>query len=39
VLARRAAGHPLLATDRIAFGPALAAAIWLVWLLGPLVPG
>ncbi len=38
-LARRARGQALAATDRLAFGPALAAAIWLVWLYGPLVPG
>ena len=39
VLARRARGQPLQAADRLAFGPALAAATWLVWLYGPLVPG
>ena len=39
VLVRRIAGHTLGATDRIAFGPALAAAIWIVWLFGPRVPG
>lgn len=39
VLARRAGGQALKATDRLAFGPALAAATWLVWLYGPLVPG
>ena len=39
VLARRARGEALQATDRLAFGPALAAATWLVWLYGPLVPG
>ncbi|MBL6854241.1 MAG: prepilin peptidase [Alphaproteobacteria bacterium] len=38
VLARRAVGHTLYAADRIAFGPALALAIWCVWLFGPLVP-
>jgi leader peptidase (prepilin peptidase)/N-methyltransferase len=38
VLARRMAGHDLDATSRVAFGPALAAATWLVWLYGPLVP-
>ncbi|MEI9886373.1 MAG: A24 family peptidase [Rhizomicrobium sp.] len=38
VLARRARGQVLTATDRLAFGPALAAATWLVWLYGPLVP-
>ncbi|MEJ1968875.1 MAG: A24 family peptidase [Rhizomicrobium sp.] len=39
VLGARALGRTVNPTDRIAFGPALAAAIWLVWLLGPLVPG
>ena len=39
VLARRARGAALQATDKLAFGPALAAATWLVWLYGPLVPG
>jgi leader peptidase (prepilin peptidase)/N-methyltransferase len=39
VLLRRARGETLTATDRLAFGPALAAGIWLVWLYGPLVPG
>lgn len=39
VLARRARGQAMQATDRLAFGPALAAATWLVWLYGPLVPG
>jgi len=36
VLMRRRSG--VAPTDRIAFGPAVAAAIWLVWLYGPLVP-
>jgi leader peptidase (prepilin peptidase) / N-methyltransferase len=36
VLLRRV---PLDATSRIAFGPALALATWVVWLYGPLVPG
>ena len=39
VLVRRARGEALEAADRLAFGPALAAATWLVWLYGPLVPG
>ncbi len=39
VLARRARGQTMKPTDRLAFGPALAAATWLVWLYGPLVPG
>ncbi|HEX4303123.1 MAG TPA: A24 family peptidase [Rhizomicrobium sp.] len=39
VLARRGRGQALTATDKLAFGPALAAATWLVWLYGPLVPG
>lgn len=38
VLVTRRSGEALRATDRIAFGPALAAATWLVWLYGPLVP-
>lgn len=38
VLVRRLRGESLEATDRIAFGPALAAATWLVWLYGPLLP-
>jgi len=39
VLARRGRGQALQATDKLAFGPALAAATWLVWLYGPLVAG
>jgi leader peptidase (prepilin peptidase)/N-methyltransferase len=39
VAVRRLQGQALAATDPIAFGPALALAIWLVWLFGPLVPG
>ncbi|HXC56396.1 MAG TPA: A24 family peptidase [Rhizomicrobium sp.] len=39
VLARRVSGKPVDAAGRIAFGPALAAATWIVWLYGPLVPG
>lgn len=35
---RRMAGHELVATTEIPFGPALALAIWLVWLYGPVVP-
>ena len=35
-LARAAGGAKLATTERIAFGPWLALAIWLVWLLGPL---
>jgi leader peptidase (prepilin peptidase)/N-methyltransferase len=35
VLLRR---KPLDAASRIAFGPALALATWIVWLYGPLVP-
>jgi leader peptidase (prepilin peptidase)/N-methyltransferase len=37
-LAGAFAGGKLAATTRIAFGPHLALAIWLVWLYGPLVP-
>jgi urease accessory protein len=37
-LAGTAAGGKLSATTRIAFGPYLALAIWVVWLYGPLVP-
>lgn len=38
VLLRRLRGQKLDATARIAFGPALALATWIVWLYGPLVP-
>jgi leader peptidase (prepilin peptidase) / N-methyltransferase len=38
VLVRSRAGKPIDATSRIAFGPALAGATWLVWLYGPLLP-
>jgi leader peptidase (prepilin peptidase)/N-methyltransferase len=38
VLLRRARGAALHGADHLAFGPALAAATWLVWLYGPLVP-
>ena len=34
--ARLARRTPLTAATRVAFGPYLAAAIWLVWLYGPL---
>jgi leader peptidase (prepilin peptidase) / N-methyltransferase len=37
-LARVASGGKLSASTRIAFGPYLALAIWVVWLYGPLVP-
>ena len=37
-LAGAVAGDKLGATTKIAFGPHLALAIWLVWLYGPLVP-
>lgn len=36
--ARRLAGHELVSTTEIPFGPALALGIWLVWLYGPVVP-
>ncbi|MBS0472770.1 MAG: prepilin peptidase [Proteobacteria bacterium] len=39
VLFRRMRGEDITAADRLAFGPALALGIWLVWLYGPLVPG
>ncbi|MEI9988933.1 MAG: A24 family peptidase [Rhizomicrobium sp.] len=39
VLVERFRGRTIEATSRVAFGPALAAATWLVWLYGPLVPG
>ncbi len=32
-------GRTLRATDRLPFGPCLAAAGWIVWLWGPLLPG
>jgi leader peptidase (prepilin peptidase)/N-methyltransferase len=38
VLVRSLAGRPMEPTSRIAFGPALAAAFWIVWLYGPLLP-
>jgi len=37
-LAQRLRHEPVDAATRIAFGPALAAATWIVWLYGPLVP-
>jgi leader peptidase (prepilin peptidase)/N-methyltransferase len=37
-LAGTLAGSGLGATTRIAFGPYLALALWLIWLLGPLMP-
>jgi leader peptidase (prepilin peptidase)/N-methyltransferase len=36
VAARLLVGTPMSATDRMPFGPCLAAGIWLTWLLGPL---
>ena len=39
VLIQRLQGREIHATDRITFGPALAGAMWLVWLYGPIVPG
>jgi leader peptidase (prepilin peptidase)/N-methyltransferase len=38
VLVRSLLGRKVRGGDRLAFGPPLAAAIWLVWLYGPLVP-
>ena len=38
IVLQRATGRPFRADEHIAFGPALAAATWLVWLVGPLVP-
>jgi leader peptidase (prepilin peptidase)/N-methyltransferase len=37
LLAFRAAGHDVDLKGEIPFGPALALAIWVVWLYGPLV--
>jgi leader peptidase (prepilin peptidase)/N-methyltransferase len=37
VLTRRFGGETVQATTRVAFGPALAAGTWIVWLYGPLV--
>jgi leader peptidase (prepilin peptidase) / N-methyltransferase len=39
VLVRSLAGKRITATDRLPFGAFLAAAGWIVWLYGPLVPG
>jgi len=39
LVARLAGGAPLAAARPIAFGTWLAAAIWLVWLYGPPLPG
>ncbi|MFN7619782.1 MAG: prepilin peptidase, partial [bacterium] len=36
VAARVLVVTPMSATDRMPFGPCLAAGIWLTWLLGPL---
>ncbi len=36
VAARLLTGKPVSATDRMPFGPCLAAGIWLSWMLGPL---
>ena len=38
-LATALGGGKLAWTSRIAFGPHLALAFWLVWLLGPVVMG
>lgn len=38
-LVRRGEMRPLEGDQPVAFGPFLAAAIWLVWLYGPIVPG
>lgn len=38
-MAQRLRGETIETTSRIAFGPALAAATWIVWLYGPLVAG
>jgi len=35
---QRMTGRRIGPRDRIAFGPSLSAAIWIVWLIGPLVP-
>lgn len=39
VLLLSLSGTKIVSTARIAFGPALALATWIVWLFGPLVPG
>jgi leader peptidase (prepilin peptidase)/N-methyltransferase len=36
VVAKFLVGRPMSATDRLPFGPCLAAGIWLTWMLGPL---
>ena len=36
VAAKFLVGTTMSATDRVAFGPCLAAGIWLTWMLGPL---
>ena len=36
VAAKLLVGRPMSATDRLPFGPCLAAGIWLTWMLGPL---
>jgi prepilin signal peptidase PulO-like enzyme (type II secretory pathway) len=36
-LGRVARGGKLALTSRVAFGPHLALAFWLVWLFGPVV--
>jgi leader peptidase (prepilin peptidase) / N-methyltransferase len=33
-----AGGRTLSAVSKLPFGPALALAIWIVWLYGPLMP-
>ncbi len=38
-LAQALGGAKLRLTGKLAFGPHLALAFWLVWLFGPLVPG
>ena len=38
VLVQGFRGKPVEAASRIAFGPTLAAATWIVWLYGPLAP-
>jgi leader peptidase (prepilin peptidase)/N-methyltransferase len=37
--ARAAAGHRVGGGERLAFGPYLCAAVWLVWLYGPVAAG
>jgi leader peptidase (prepilin peptidase)/N-methyltransferase len=38
-LAQALGGAKLALTGKLAFGPHLALAFWLVWLFGPLIPG